>query len=228
MNSACIVRPAPGSRWLIAVDKYVYAHLIRAVHSESHQAEVSDDQQRISTTSTPNAEEVQDRQFEHLFVRYHQDIFSYVWRITGDEQAAHDLCQETFLRAWQHFTRLSTYERPGAWLFRVATNLAINHQRNQAKSVSRLLKLEEPGDTTETESDPALGVVERDAVATAMRALPLRQRMALVLRVVYGLPFEEIALTLGVSHAAAKMTLSRARDQFRRHYLQVQPGSQHH
>src|SRR6185437_17044223 len=57
--------------------------------------------------------------FEAFFRRHERDIFGYLWRMTGDEQAAYDLSQETFVRAWQHFDRIATYERPGGWLFRV-------------------------------------------------------------------------------------------------------------
>src|SRR5512146_3507771 len=63
--------------------------------------------------------------FEDLIAGRESDIFGYLWRLTGDEQAAYDLCQETFLRAWQQFGKIQHYDQPGAWLFRVATNLAL-------------------------------------------------------------------------------------------------------
>jgi RNA polymerase sigma-70 factor (ECF subfamily) len=151
-------------------------------------------------------------------MRYRPDIYGYLWRIIGEEQAAADICQETFLRAWQHFGKVSAYERPVAWLFRVATNLAINYQRRRSTSNDRLLN---PEENDSSGIDPTLGIVERDAVATALQALPVRPRMALVLRVVYGMPFQEIAATLGVSQANARMALSRGRQQFRRHYLEI-------
>ena len=51
--------------------------------------------------------------FEAFFRRHERNIFGYLWRMTGDEQAAYDLSQETFVRAWQHFDRIASYERPG-------------------------------------------------------------------------------------------------------------------
>jgi RNA polymerase sigma-70 factor (ECF subfamily) len=182
------------------------------VRSESEKASTW---QRSSVQSSQDTDE---QPFKDFFMRYRPDIYGYLWRIIGEEQAAQDLCQETFLRAWQHFDKVSGYERPVAWLFRVATNLAINYQRYRSTSSDRLLKLEEPEGSG---VDPALGIVERDAVATVLQALPARQRMALVLRVVYGMPFQEIAATLGVSQANARMALSRGRQQFRRHYLEA-------
>jgi RNA polymerase sigma-70 factor (ECF subfamily) len=169
--------------------------------------------------SSPHFGQGTDEQpFKEFFMRYRPDIFGYLWRIIGEEQAAQDICQETFLRAWQHFGKVSAYERPGAWLFRVATNLAINYQRHRSTTNDRLLK---PEEAEGSGIDPMLGIVERDAVTTALQALPARQRMALVLRVVYGMPFQEIAITLGVSQANARMALSRGRQKFRRHYLEV-------
>src|SRR5262249_40372196 len=69
--------------------------------------------------------------FEAFFQARHRAIFAYLWRMTCEEEAANDLCQETFLRAWRQFERLRRYDRPDAWLLRVATNLALNHLRRR-------------------------------------------------------------------------------------------------
>src|SRR4051812_1776109 len=69
--------------------------------------------------------------FEAFFARHEREVVGYLWRMTGDEQAARDLTQETFLRAWQRFDQLRGFDQPKAWLFRVATHLALNHLRDQ-------------------------------------------------------------------------------------------------
>jgi len=153
--------------------------------------------------------------FEAFFREHQRDIFGYLWRLTGEEQAAHDLSQETFLRAWRQFARVRAYERPRAWLFRIATNLAIDHQRRRSSPTAAADRL---SDALTVRTDPALHLAERDAVRAAMLQLPIRQRTALVLRVVYGMAIEEVATTLGVSNVVARMTLARAREQFRRRY----------
>ncbi|MFI5272071.1 MAG: RNA polymerase sigma factor, partial [Ktedonobacterales bacterium] len=155
--------------------------------------------------------------FETFFAEHQSDVFGYLWRHTGDEQAAYDLSQETFLRAWQRFDIISRYEQPRAWLFRVATNLAINHQRHRSTH-----PLSEPlaGADAGTFADPAVHFAQRDALRDALLTVPGRQRAALILRVVYGLSFDEMATILSVSHANAKMLLSRGRDRFRACYLQ--------
>ncbi len=154
--------------------------------------------------------------FEAFFREHERAIFSYLYRMTGDEQAAYDLSQETFVRAWQRYERIRGYEQPVAWLFRVATNLALNHRRGRASPVRATLSLDAEMDPAG--SDPSWRFAERDAIREALLAMPPRQRAALVLREVYGLSGEDVAAALGISHGAAKMLLSRAREQFRRHY----------
>lgn len=157
-------------------------------------------------------------EFEQLFRRHERDIFTYLWRMTGDEHAAYDLAQETFIRAWQHFARIRAYERPGGWLFRVATHLALNHLRGRATPLGSASPLD--SQALDVADDLAQQVAESDAVRCAVMALVPRQRAALVLREVYGLTCGEVAVALGISPGAAKTMLWRARDEFRALYHQ--------
>lgn len=168
------------------------------------------------TRATSASDDSSASNFEAFFRAHEQAIFSYLCRMLGDEQVAYDLSQETFVRAWRRYGRLQGYERPRAWLFRVATNLALNHQRDHASPVRTALSLD--GNLDPAGSDPSWGFAERDAIREALLALSPRQRAALALREVYGFSGEEVAAALGISHAAAKMLLSRAREQFRVQY----------
>jgi RNA polymerase sigma-70 factor, ECF subfamily len=158
-----------------------------------------------------------DDAFEAFFRTHERAIFGYLWRMTGDEQASYDLAQETFVRAWQRFERVRGYEQPRAWLFRVATNLARNHRRHRSVRDAATVRLMAGGEGV---GDTTRGVAESEAVRAALDTLPVKQRAALVLRVVYGLSLGELAQALGTSEAATKMTLSRARGRFRAHYTQ--------
>lgn len=82
------------------------------------------DAARGAASNAPNAPNAPDgaaslppylESFETFFRRYEQDIFGYLWRMTGEEQTAYDLSQETFLRAWQRFERLRGYDVSGAY-----------------------------------------------------------------------------------------------------------------
>lgn len=153
--------------------------------------------------------------FESFYARHERGIFSYLWRVTGDEQTANDLTQEVFFRAWRQYARLGSYERPDAWLFRVATNLALNERRHQRVTgpVAPLV-----GDERAV-GDHAAQLADRAALRAALDGLPARQRAALILRELYGHTCDEVAEALGISRAAAKMTLRRARERLRTLYL---------
>ena len=165
-------------------------------------------------------------EFEQFFRAHERDIFTYLWRMTGDEQAAYDLTQETFLRAWRRFARIRDYERPGGWLFRVATHLALNHLRARRTALGGAISLDAVGNARQalpfspSASDPGSRLANADAVRRALMAIPHRQRAALVLREVYGLSCEETATALGISAGAAKTLLWRARGEFRSRYAE--------
>src|SRR5258708_17970371 len=140
-----------------------------------------------------------------LFIRAHErPILNYLWRMTGDEDTAHDLAQEGFLRAWQRFETIRTYDQPRSWLFRVATNLAPTHlkRRSLLGGPPEMLD-EERGPAT---SDPAWRLAERDLVRQVLLQLSPKRRAALGLREGYGLSAAEAGRALGLSEGAGRMT----------------------
>lgn len=156
--------------------------------------------------------------FEPFFREHERAVYACLWRLTGDAQVARDLTQETFLRAWRHFEQARSYERPLAWLLRIATNLAFSHY--QRESSGRAVSTHALTDAdTPSRSDPMRGLAERDLVQRTLLELPPNQRAALVLREVYGFSCEEIGSMLSVSRDAVKMALFRGREGFRRRYL---------
>jgi RNA polymerase sigma-70 factor (ECF subfamily) len=158
------------------------------------------------------------------FIRQHERaILNYLWRMTGDEQAAYDLTQEVFVRAWQRFDAVRAYEQPRGWLFRVATNLALTHLRRHGAPAAGPVALDAAPDPAA--SDPARRVVERDQVRRVLLQLAPQRRAALVLREVYGLSCAEVAQTLALPAASVRMALHRAREQFRALYLREEGGN---
>jgi RNA polymerase sigma-70 factor (ECF subfamily) len=138
--------------------------------------------------------------FGEILERHEREIFAYALRLTGSRADADDLYQETFLaafRAWPPPRRGN--ER--AWLYRIATNKAID----RARRTKRLVPLK----------DLRLAAPERDGVsltdlATAVRTLPAGQRAAFVLRKVEGRPYAEVAEVLGCSEEAARSRVVEA------------------
>jgi RNA polymerase sigma-70 factor (ECF subfamily) len=146
------------------------------------------------------------RTFGELLERYEREIFAYALRLSADRDEADDLYQDTFLaafRGWPPPRRGN--ER--AWLYRIATNKAIDRGRRARPRV----KLE----------DVELVAPERDTatsldIARAVELLAPGQRAAFVLRQVQGLSYAEIAETLGCSQEAARARVSEATKTVRR------------
>ncbi len=140
------------------------------------------------------------RTFGELLERHEREIFVYALRLTGSRADAEDLYQDTFLaafRAWPPPRR--DHER--AWLYRIATNKAIDGARRRRATVSL--------------GDLRLAAPDRDGVtlvdlAHAIRELPLGQRAAFVLRAVEGRPYREVARALDRSEAAVRKSVSEA------------------
>ena len=154
--------------------------------------------------------------FEDFIGGRESDVFGYLWRLTGDEQTAYDLCQETFLRAWQQFEKIRHYEQPGAWLFRVATNLALNAIERRTMAAGHVIPLRE--DVQPATEDPAGRIAYLELIHQTLLRLPARERAVLVLREVEGFSMDEIARALDVSPNSVRMLLSRARAHFRQRY----------
>ncbi len=175
---------------------------------------------RGATNLTPErlAEHEQIVAFERFFRNYQSRISQYLWRMTGQEQAAYDLSQETFLAAWEHFAEVSIYAAPASWLFRVATNLALSYLHRQRTPVGAAQPLDDELEVAC--SDHAAGLGDREIVAQTLATLPPKQRALLILREVYGFSTEEAGRMLGLSQAAARRMLSRAHQRFRQTYLQ--------
>ncbi|HZC05921.1 MAG TPA: sigma-70 family RNA polymerase sigma factor [Ktedonobacterales bacterium] len=169
--------------------------------------------------------------FDEFYVRHEQPLYGYLRRLLPTHEIAIEIAQEAFFRAWRHFDSLQAYDRPEAWLYRVATNLAISHLRRKSPlSFSALLARVRPDDVAvdglggadliPSPLDIEGQTAERDAIDRALRALPERPRAALLLAAIQGFNSDEIADALGVTPNNARQILSRARERFRRFYEQ--------
>ena len=150
-----------------------------------------------------------------LSERHLASVFACAWRILGDRAEAEDIAQETFVRllrkapAWQP-------DGPAlrSWLLRVATNLCIDRRRASARLVPM------PEEAADLAAPEGVGVDDdlaiRRAVHRALRGLPERQRVALVLVHFHGLSGREAAGALGTSEEALESLLARARRRLRR------------
>ncbi len=141
-----------------------------------------------------------------LVERHRPAILGYLTRMLGDEHDAQDACQEAFLRAHRAFGRLAPGSNARAWLYRIATNCALNAARRRAGRRARTVDL----DLDTLPAAPARDRERLRAVARAVETLPPRQRAALMLRQFQGLDYAEIAASLGGSEAAARANVYQA------------------
>ena len=133
-------------------------------------------------------------------------------RLVGDLPTAEDVVAEAFARAFASWGRVSRLSYRDAWLMRVATNLALDAVKR------RPTPLLHPRHS----SDPADEVVGRLVLTEALKALPKRQRQAVVMRYLADLPEEEVGEALGVSPGTVKAHLHRGREALSKH-LDINP-----
>ena len=175
--------------------------------------------------------------FELLYERYAEPVRRQLCYIVGDEPAAEDLLQETFLRVW---TRAGQWNGQGTvkgWLFRIATNLALNHLRTRRRKPEQPLEL--PDTMVEDEDDlPDTPAWLVDSASLGPEAVMVHAEQGARLRQIIGelpeekrellrlvhqmeLSLREAADELGIPEGTAKSRLYYAREQVK-HGLQAE------
>jgi RNA polymerase sigma-70 factor (ECF subfamily) len=175
----------------------------------------------LAATSLPTTEEELIAQaqggdraaYGELIRRHRKGVVNVVYRMCGDAVLAEDAAQEAFIRAWEH---LASYEPRSAfrnWLYRIATNQALDQLRRDRPSVDiETVPLRDPAHGPE-------GSLERneraETVRQAVLALPAASRATLILREYEGLSYREIADTLDIPIGTVMSRLNYARQRLR-------------
>lgn len=145
--------------------------------------------------------------FEQLYTDYFQDVYRFSVWLTRDSTRAEDLTSETFIRAWGRRNRLRTETLKG-YLFAIARNIFLNQQHAFRKNETL------PEEVLDGAPDPhraASARMDLDRVSRELSRMPTSDRLSLVLRSEYSLPYEEIARILEISAGAARVKVHRAR-----------------
>lgn len=156
--------------------------------------------------------------FDELVKATYTDMYTLAYRLMGNEEDAQDVVQDAYFRAFRGLKRFRGDARFTTWMYRITANCASTQLAKRTRT--RHDDLDEEFDLVDTrpEHDPEqraeLGF-ERDRIARALEELPPRLRAVIVLRDVYDLPHESIAVELGITEAAAKVRLHRARRKLR-------------
>jgi RNA polymerase sigma-70 factor (ECF subfamily) len=142
------------------------------------------------------------------------DAYTLAYRLTGNADDARDVVQEAYLRAHRGLPRFRGDAQFTTWLYRITANCASTAVRKRRRTHTEPLPDDAPVVDRRPDFDPegrATSAEDRTMVAAALTTLPTRLRQVIVLRDIYDLPHRAIAQELGISEAAAKVRLHRAR-----------------
>lgn len=143
-------------------------------------------------------------------VRRNQDaVFNLAWRMTGNWHEAADITQDTFIRAYRKFHAYKPEFAFKNWVMSIGANLT----RNRFRSRSRRQRMEQTLAAMQDPEPPPTPVERDEGLELALGQVPDSLRVALVLKHMEGLSYEEVARTLGIGVSAAKMRVARGRDE---------------
>jgi RNA polymerase sigma-70 factor (ECF subfamily) len=170
--------------------------------------------------------EEDERAFTELVRRYQGRVTNLISRVLNDRVSSDDLAQEVFVRVFVHRRNYRRGSKFSTWLFTIAANLAKNEIRRRVRRRNwfSLDALQEVlGDSTMQLADSTEGqdvALQRgqlqQTVGRAIAAVPEKYRIALVLRDIEGLAYEEIAEVLGIPGGTVRSRINRARGMLKR------------
>jgi RNA polymerase sigma-70 factor, ECF subfamily len=155
--------------------------------------------------------------FRALVERHSQQAFRLAFRLTGNEQDAEDVVQESFLRAYRQLGRFESRANFGTWLYRIVANCSVDlmRARRARQAKTRMDSLDDPEAAPAPAAGPSperlAGSAEiRTRVAAAMQGLSPLERAAFTLRHHEGRSIDEISRLLGLRTSATKHAVFRA------------------
>ena len=164
--------------------------------------------------------------FEAFFERYRGLIHRTAYGLTGDVQAAEEILQDTFIRAYRHRASLRNDVSPVPWLHRVALNLCYSRLGR------RRLDVEPIGEAAAELRDGALEPAEhaereelRQSIRTGVAALPPKHQSVVVLYYLHGMSLQETSEALGIALGTVKSRLHYALHALRGHLAAERPGA---
>lgn len=175
-----------------------------------------------AVTNKLSNEELQQRyrEFEKEAVPHMDAVYNFALRMTGDEDDADDLVQETYLKAFRFFDKFEKGTNCKAWLFRILKNSYINDYRKQTKEPDKIdyedvqnfyetIKADEI-ETRHYEQDAFTNLLD-DEISSAITDLPEDFRTVIILSDIEGFTYEEIADFVDIPVGTVRSRLHRAR-----------------
>jgi RNA polymerase sigma-70 factor, ECF subfamily len=164
--------------------------------------------------------------FDYLVQKYRRPMLGFMYRMAHNSAVAEDLAQEVFLRVYRSRENYEASAKFTTWLYRIASNLAVNHARDtRHERPENTVSLDEPdhdtGLTMDVPDDSLTAeenIVRRErlaAIRQRVQALPERQRIAVIMHKYQQMDYRQIADVLKLSESAIKSLLFRAYETLR-------------
>lgn len=163
--------------------------------------------------------------WEDVVLQYQMPLSRYLYNMVKDKELARDLTQDTFLEAYQAMPKTEGELNLKSWLYRIATNNAIQVLRRR-KIISWLPWVEGTTTSKETSHSYEDRLAQRELVRSTLNKLPGKYQAVLLLHDDQGFNCQEIGGMLNISFEAAKKRLARAREMFRDAYERLERGGE--
>ncbi|MDB5077595.1 MAG: polymerase sigma factor [Chloroflexi bacterium] len=165
--------------------------------------------------------------FDAIMRQYQARVARYILRLVNDPELALDLTQDTFVNAFRNIHNLRSELALSAWLYRIATNLAI-HARSKSRRIRWQPLAEYENCSRIAVSAPDDQVIDREQVHRVLMQLPRDRAACLILHVKEGFSYGEVAAIMGTTPEGARKRIARAKEQFRAIYDASQQENSRH
>jgi len=164
--------------------------------------------------------------FGTLYEKFRRPIHSYIYRMLDSQEDADDITQEVFTRAYLSCNDLYDRVNLSPWLYRIATNLCVDHLRRRKRiswwplswggrhDSAQERQQDDESAYLPTDSGGIPEVGEREHIRRTLAAMPEEYAIALALSAAQGVPYQEVAAIVGISPNAAATRISRAKRMF--------------
>ena len=175
--------------------------------------------------------------YEYFLDKYSQQVFVLIVRIVENQEDAEELTQDTFLKAFEHLSSFKAESSFSTWIYRITANTCIDEMRKrkgrQSFSLEEELESEEGSmqrqvaDAGETPEESMLREEQKSEILQALESLSPEHKVAVILRDIKGLSYEEIAEILELTLGTVKSRISRGRNQLKQEILKLREQDAH-
>ncbi len=170
------------------------------------------------------AAESQRDALDALYTAYKSRIYTFLLRFLADPELADDVTQEAFTKAFSALPKLERGTKVLPWLYKVASNTAIDHLRRRKHFTWIRMGAMQDTPHEPHSADVSSAVGEREHVQSVLRTLPPENALALLLHALEGYSYKEIAEIQGASLTAVRSRIARARIAFKEEYATKDPA----